>query len=72
MSGIARDLARCLAAAGVDTVALAGAVRDVAAARAEAINGEGLQAQITYLLEAYGPSEIEAIASVNRPHGARQ
>jgi hypothetical protein len=59
MSRIARDLARLLAASGVDVSVLAAVVNDMAAARSEAINREGLEAQIAYLLEAYGPDEIE-------------
>jgi hypothetical protein len=66
MSQIARDLARRLAAAGVDASALAALVTDIAAARAEAINREGLQAQIAYPLEAYGLGEIESLACGNR------
>lgn len=71
MSRIARDLARRLTAAGIDDRALAGTVADMAAARAEAVNSEGLQAQIAFLLEAYGPDEIEAIAHLAPadPHG---
>jgi hypothetical protein len=34
----------------------------MATARAEAVNAEGLRAQIEYLLQAYGPSEIEQLA----------
>jgi hypothetical protein len=41
-------------------------VNDMAAARAEVINREGLQAQIAYLLEAYGPGEIEHLALGDR------
>jgi hypothetical protein len=67
MSQIARDLARRLTAAGVDATALAVLVNDMAAARAEAVNREGLQAQTAYLLEAYGPGEIESFALGNRP-----
>jgi hypothetical protein len=63
MSQIARDLARRLAAAGVNPAALAATVADVATARAEAVNAEGLRSQIEYLLETYGPGEIEAIAT---------
>jgi hypothetical protein len=37
-------------------------VNEVAAARADAINREGLKAQIAFLLEAYGPGEIERMA----------
>jgi len=62
MSRIARDLARRLAAAGIDAARLAAHVSDMATARAEAINGEGLEAQIAYLLEARGPGEIEDLA----------
>ena len=62
MSRIARDLARNLAAAGIDSSALSALVSDMAAARSEAINCEGLEAQIAYLLEAYGPGEIETLA----------
>ncbi len=69
MSRTVRDLARRLAAAGVDSSALAAAVSDLAAARAEAINSDGLQAQIAYLLEAYGPGDIEAVALGNLPRG---
>jgi hypothetical protein len=43
----------------------------MALACAEAINREGLQAQISYLLEAYGPSEIESFALANRRQGER-
>jgi isopentenyl diphosphate isomerase/L-lactate dehydrogenase-like FMN-dependent dehydrogenase len=66
MSRIARDLVRRLAAAGVDASVLAVLVSDMTEARAEAINHEGLQAQIAYLLEAYGPGEIETLALGNR------
>lgn len=71
MSQISRDLARRLVAAGVSTSALAPIVTDMAAARAEAINREGLQSQVEYLLEAYGPSEIEDIALRSQAGGAR-
>ena len=57
--------------AGVDPSVLAALVNEMATARAEAINQEGLRAQITYLLEAYGPSEIESIAFRYRPHEER-
>jgi hypothetical protein len=67
MSQIARNLARRLVAAGLDASVLSVLVKDTAAARAEAINSEGLQAQIAYLLETYGPGEIESIAFGNRP-----
>jgi hypothetical protein len=67
MSQIARDLARRLAGAGIGAAALAPIVNDMAAARAEAINCEGLQSQIEYLLEAYGPGEIEDIARSAEP-----
>jgi len=67
MRQIARDLARRLAAAGVDARALAALVNEMATARAEAINREGLQAQTAYLLQAYGPGEIESFALGNRP-----
>jgi hypothetical protein len=67
MSRIARDLARRLTAAGVDASVIAALVSDVGAARAEAINREGLQAQIAHLLEAYGPAEIEQLVSGKRP-----
>jgi hypothetical protein len=62
MSQVSRDLERCLAAAGVEASALAPLVIDMSAARAEAINREGLRSQVEYLLETYGPGEIEAIA----------
>lgn len=61
MSRIARDLARRLTAAGADPSALAALVSDMAEARAEAINREGLEAQLAFLLEAYGPDEIEGL-----------
>jgi hypothetical protein len=64
VSQIARDLARRLAEAEIGAAALAPIV---AAARAEAINTEGLQAQIEFLLEAYALGEIEAIAGAARP-----
>ena len=67
MSQITRDLARRLAAAGVDASVLAPHVSDMTAARAEAINHEGLQAQIACLLEAYGRGEIESLAFSDRP-----
>lgn len=67
MSRLARHLARRLATAGIDASALAALVSEMAAARAEAINSEGLQAQIAYLLEAYGPGDIDAIALGNLP-----
>jgi hypothetical protein len=66
MSQIARDLARRLAAACADASVLTALVTDPASARAEAINREGLQAQIAYLLEAYGPGEIESFVLGNR------
>ncbi len=66
MSQATRDLARRLVAAGVDASVLAALVSDIAAARAEAINHEGLHAQIAYLLEFYGPGEIESLALGNR------
>jgi hypothetical protein len=66
MSQIARDLARRLAAAAVDASTLAALVNDMAAARADTINSDGLQAQVTYLLEAYGPGDIERLAFGNR------
>ena len=62
MSRIAAELTRRLAAADIQTSVLAGAVTDMATARAEAVNAEGLRAQIEYLLQAYGPSEIEQLA----------
>jgi hypothetical protein len=71
MSRTARDLTRHLAEAGVDAAALAALVSDTAAARAEAINADGLHAQIAYLLETYGPGEIEAFALGNLPSGER-
>jgi len=71
MSPVFRDLARHLAGAGVDSLVLAEFVNDMAPARAEAINREGLQAQISYLLKAYGASEIESIAFSNRPRERR-
>lgn len=61
MSRIARDLARRLATAGADPSALVALVSDMAEARAEAINREGLEAQLAFLLEAYGPDEIETL-----------
>jgi hypothetical protein len=67
MSQIARDLTRRLAAAGVDASVFAALVSEMAAACAEAINREGLGAQVVYLLEAYGPGEIESIAFGKRP-----
>jgi hypothetical protein len=67
MSRMVRDLARRLTAAGIGESALAATVNELAAARAQAINSEGLQAQIAHLLEAYGPDEIEAIALGNSP-----
>lgn len=71
MNRTARDLTRHLAEAGVDAAALAALVNDMAAARAEAITREGLQAQFAYLLEAYGPDEIEHVALGDRPRGER-
>jgi hypothetical protein len=62
MSRVARDLARRVAAAGIDASALIAVVNELAAARAEAINADGLQAQIAFLLEAYGPGEVERMA----------
>ena len=67
MSQVACDLARRLAAAGVDASVLAASVNDMTEARAEAINREGLLTQIAYLLEAYGPGETESLAFGNRP-----
>jgi hypothetical protein len=71
VSQIARDLARRLTVAGVDASVFAALVNHMAAARAEAINHEGLQAQIAYLLEAYGPGEIETLAFGNQPREER-
>lgn len=67
MSRIARDLARRLVVAGVDASILDAPVNDMAAARADAINRKGLDAQIAYLLEAYGPGQIETLALGDRP-----
>lgn len=72
MSRTARDLTRRLAEARVDAAALAALVNDMAAARADAINADGLQAQIGYLLESYDPGEIEAVALGNLPRGDRR
>ncbi len=69
MSRLARNLARRLATAGVDSSALAETVSDLTSGRAEAINCEGLQAQIDFLLEAQGPGKIEALALGNLPRG---
>jgi thioredoxin-like negative regulator of GroEL len=69
MSQVARDLARRLVEAGIDAADLAAAVIDVAAARAEATNAEGLRAQVEFLLEAYGPGEIEELANAQRQDG---
>jgi hypothetical protein len=69
MSRVARDLARRVAAAGIDASALAAVVNEVAAARADAINREGLEAQVAYMLEAYGPGGIGAVALGNLPRG---
>lgn len=66
MSRVARDLARRLAAAGIEASALAAIVNEAAAVRADAINREGLKAQIAFLLEAYGPGEIERMALNDR------
>jgi hypothetical protein len=63
MSRTAAELALRLTAAGIQPAVLAPAVMDMAAARAEAVNIEGLRAQIEYLLEAYGPTEIERMAT---------
>ena len=63
MSRVASDLANRLRAGGVTAAQLAPAVADKAAAEAEAINAEGLRAQIEYLLEVFGPGEIEEIAT---------
>ena len=71
MSRIGRDLARRLAASGVDVSVLAAIVNDMAAARSEAINREGLEAQIAYLLEAYGPDEIERLTLSHCPREKR-
>jgi thioredoxin-like negative regulator of GroEL len=62
MAHVARELARRLVEAGLGSAALAAAVIDVSAARAEAINAEGLRSQIEFLLEAYAPGEIEELA----------
>jgi hypothetical protein len=67
MSEIARVLAGRLAAAGVDASVLAARIRDMPETRVEAINHEGLQAQVAYLLEAYGPTGIEIPAFGNPP-----
>ena len=69
MSRVARDLAPSLTAAGIGESVLAATVNAMAAARAEAINTQGLPAQIAYLLEAYGPDEIAALALGNSPAG---
>ena len=66
MSRLARDLARRLTGAGIYPSVLAAFVNDMALACAEATNREGLQAQISYLPEAYGPSEIGSFALANR------
>jgi hypothetical protein len=63
VSRIARDLTRQLAEAGIEASALVLAGNHVLAARADAINAEGLRLQIEFLLETYGPSEIEEIAT---------
>jgi hypothetical protein len=63
MSRTAAELAQRLSAAGIQPPVLASTVTDMAAARAEAVNTEGLRAQIEYLLEAYGPAEIERLAT---------
>ena len=73
MRQIARDLARRLAAAGVDARALAALVNEMATARAEAINREGLQAQTAYLLQAYGPGESKAsLWAIGRDRTSRE
>ena len=66
MSPIARDLTRRLAEAGIEASALALAVNHVLAARAEAINAQGLRSQIEFLLGTYVPSEIEKSQRRNR------
>ena len=71
MSRLARDLARRLTSAGIGSLALAAFVNDMALAREEAMNSEGLQAQISYLLEAYGHGEIESFALGNPRQGER-
>jgi hypothetical protein len=71
VSQIARDLTRRLVAAGVDTSVLIALVSDMATTRAAAINREGLHAQIAYLLEAYGPGEIESFAFGNQSRERR-
>jgi hypothetical protein len=62
MSGVASELAKRLAAAGVGSSALAQAVVDMAMANAESINREGIRSQIEFLLSAWGPGEIEKLA----------
>jgi hypothetical protein len=62
MSHRTAELARRLTEAGIQPSVLAPSVVDMAASRAEAVNAEGLRAQLEYLLEAYGPAEIERMA----------
>jgi hypothetical protein len=69
MGQVARDLARRLKVAGLGPAALSEAVVHVAAAHAEAVNSGGLRRQVEFLLEAYGPDEIETIAR-RRHHAA--
>ena len=66
MSRTATELAGRLTEAGIQSSILTSTVVDMAASRAEAVNAEGLRAQIEYLLEAYGPAEIERIAGQAR------
>ncbi|MGH7122116.1 MAG: hypothetical protein ACREFP_24500 [Acetobacteraceae bacterium] len=68
MSRISDERARHLAVAGVEDSVLAALVADTAAARAAAINREGLQVRITYPLEADRSGEIESLAIGNQTH----
>jgi hypothetical protein len=58
MASAARLLAKQLSAAGVGPDALRQAVIEMSAARADAINQDGLEAQCAYLLECFGPNEL--------------
>jgi hypothetical protein len=58
LANLARQLARRLADDGVSPEALREVVTDIALARADANNVDGLEAQLTFLLDVSGPEEL--------------
>ena len=66
MSQIARDLARRLAAAGVDASVLAASRKRHGVGARGGDQSRRAASPDRYLLEAYGPSEIESSALGNR------